>query len=125
MLQSSAPVGPGPARSLRWRNSTSVAADSYVRIRSLACGTDCGADDVYRVRAYETTVRVPRFNLTGGQVTVILVQNTTSAAVSGTAYFWSNTGALLASQTFDLNPRASQTMVLSSGTLAWRASPAR
>jgi Calx-beta domain len=112
VLQPSVPVGPGPARSLRWRNTTSVAADSYVRIRSVACGTDCGADDVYRVRAYETTVRVPRFNLTGGQVTVILVQNTTSTAVSGTAYFWSNTGALLASQSFDLNPRALSALAL-------------
>lgn len=112
VLQSSAPVGPGPARSLRWRNTSSVAADSYVRIRSVACGTDCGADDVYRVRAYETTVRIPRFNLTGGQVTVILVQNTTSTAVSGTAHFWSNSGALLASQSFDLNPRAVSALAL-------------
>jgi hypothetical protein len=113
VLQSSAPVGPGPARSLRFRNTTAVATDSYVRIRSLGCGSDCGADDVYRVRAYETTVRVPRFNLSGGQVTVILVQNTTAAAVSGTAYYWSNSGALLASQSFDLNPRGLSALALS------------
>jgi hypothetical protein len=112
VLQSSAPVGSGPARSLRWRNTTSVAADSYVRIRSVACGTSCGADDVYRVRAYETTVRIPRFNASGGQVTVLLVQNATSTGVSGTAYFWSNSGVLLASQDFDLNPRAVTALAL-------------
>lgn len=105
VLQPSSPVGPGPARSLRWRNTTSLATDSYVLVRSLACGSDCGPDDTYRVRAYETTVRVPRFNLSGGQVTVILVQNTTAAAVSGTAYYWSNAGVLLASQNFDVNAR--------------------
>jgi hypothetical protein len=64
------------------------------------------------VRAYETTGHVPRFNQ-GGQNSVVLLQNFTSSAVAGDAYFWSTGGALLATQPFSLNPRATQAIILS------------
>jgi hypothetical protein len=62
VLQTSVPAGVGYARSLRLQNATSVSVETYARVRSTACTTDCGADDVYRLRAYETTLRIPRFN---------------------------------------------------------------
>jgi len=112
ILQSSAPVGTGPARRLRWRNTGSTTLDSYVRVSSLACGTDCGSDDVYRVRAYETTGRIPRFNQGGGQVSVVILQNVTSSSISGDVHFWSGSGALLHTQPFTLNAHGAQSLIL-------------
>ena len=54
------------ARSLRLLTGDPVppSAENYVRVSSTSCGSDCGSDDVYRIRAYETTLRSPR-NLWG------------------------------------------------------------
>jgi hypothetical protein len=38
---------------------------------------------------YETTASVSRFNDSAGQVTVLILQNTTDRGVSGDADFWS------------------------------------
>jgi hypothetical protein len=108
VLQSSAPVGAGFSRSLRWQNASSSAVTTeQVRVRSAGCTTDCGADDVYRVRAYDTTLRSPRFNNSGTQVTVLQVQNRGALPVTGTAWFWGTTGALLASAPVNLQPLGS------------------
>jgi hypothetical protein len=97
VLQSSIPLGTGPARTIRWTNGTGVPQDGYVRVRSAGCATDCGPDDVYRVRAYETTGRIARFNASGGQVTVVVLQNATGGTIASTLHFWSPQGALLLS----------------------------
>lgn len=115
MLQGSSPVGVGPARSLRWQNAGASMAEAYVRVRSRQCAGDCGADDVYRVRAYETTYTIPRFNNSGSQVTVLILQNPTLGSVSGTVFFWSSGGALLASQPFTLASHA--TLVLNTAAV--------
>jgi hypothetical protein len=105
------------SRSLRFVNSSSSAITTQrVRIRSGGCTTTCGADDVYRVRGYETTVSIPRFNNAGTQLTVLLLQNPTEQAIAGTVYFWSATGILLASQPFSLGSKS--TLVLNTLTLA-------
>ena len=114
VLQASGPVGSGPARRLRWRNTSATSADGYVRVMSSECTTNCGADDQYRVRAYETTGRISRFNTTAGQSCVLFLQNATSATVSGDVYFWSQTGALLATQAFTINTRSTQTINVAS-----------
>jgi uncharacterized repeat protein (TIGR01451 family) len=107
VLQSSLPVGAGPSRSLRWANTSSVIEDShYVRVRSQSCGSDCGPDDVYRLRSFETTYTIPRFNNSSTQVTVVIVQNRGNDVVSGRLYFWSAAGTLLHEQPFGLGPRA-------------------
>jgi uncharacterized repeat protein (TIGR01451 family) len=105
VVQTAQSAGVGPSRSLRWENSTSspVTAE-VVRVRSASCTTGCGADDVYRVRAYETTYTVPRFNNSGSQVTVLLLQNPGVATVAGHAYFWSPQGALVGTATIALGP---------------------
>jgi len=116
VLQDSLPVGAGPSRSLRWRNASSAAVeDQTIRIRSAQCGTDCGPDDIYRIRAYETTYAVPRFNNSGTQITVLVLQNPTSEAVAGEIYFSAASGALAAVQPFALGPKA--TLVLNTATV--------
>jgi hypothetical protein len=49
----------------------------FVRIRGAACGTTCTTEDRYRVRFYDTTYTIPRFNNSGTQSTVLMVQNVT------------------------------------------------
>lgn len=116
VVQGSQPSGSGPNRSLRWENSTSsVVDDQTIRVRSASCTTDCGADDRYRIRAYDTTYSVPRFNNAGSQVTVLLLQNTGVTTVSGHVYFWSPAGALLATRDFTLASR--QVLVLNTATV--------
>jgi uncharacterized repeat protein (TIGR01451 family) len=106
VLQSAVPSGAGPSRSLRWISTTSAPEDHYVRVRSRSCASDCGTDDVYRIRAWETTYRIPRFNNGASQVTIVLVQNTGSETVDGRMAFWSPTGTLVHEQDFHLAPRA-------------------
>ncbi len=106
VLQTGVAVGTGTSRGLRWHNTSATAVTNQpIRVRSGGCTTDCGADDTYRVRAWETTDVMPRFNNAGTQVTVLLLQNATHRTVAGTAYFWSAAGALVGSQAFNLTPR--------------------
>jgi hypothetical protein len=115
VLQTSTPAGLGTARRLAIVNPTAGTDTDYVEVRSLGCSTNCGPDDVYRIRARETTLSAPRFNNTGGQVTVVLLQERSALGVSGTIWFWSAGGALLGSQPFSLPPR--QTLVLNTTTV--------
>ena len=113
VLQDSLPIGVGPSRSLRWRNTSASAVESEtIRVRSAGCGTDCGPDDVYRIRAYETTCSVPRFNNAGTQVTVLILQNPTSHPIAGEVYFQVSAGTLVATEAFSLGAKA--TLVLNS-----------
>jgi hypothetical protein len=57
---------------------------------------------VYRLRAYETTYAVPRFNNSASQTTVLLVQNPSSYTIAGNVYFWNVAGGLLATQPFSV-----------------------
>jgi hypothetical protein len=66
VLQPSAAVGAGTARTLRWQNtSAGTITNQPIRVRSGGCTTGCGPDDTYRVRAWETTYSIPRFNNAG------------------------------------------------------------
>jgi hypothetical protein len=105
VVQTSVAVGRGFARSLRWQNATGTQRENYVRVSGPQCGP-CGPDDVYRLRVYETTYSIPRFNNVGAQVSVLALQNTTSATVAGTAHFWNSDGVLVNSLPFSLNPHA-------------------
>ncbi len=83
-----------------------VVATEQVRVQSASCASACGADDVYRLRAWETTLSIPRFNNSGTQVTVLLIQNPTDYTVTGNARFWTATGMLTATNPFTLAPKA-------------------
>lgn len=98
ILQNAAPAVAGSggyARALRWVNATSSTSIEFVRVSGGLCGTACGADDTYAIRARETTVSLSRFNAVGTQATVLLTQNVSERPVNITYYFWSATGALL------------------------------
>jgi Calx-beta domain len=106
VLQASVAVGTGSSRSLRWENPlTATVTNEHIRVASGGCTTTCGPQDEYRIRAYETTYTLPRFNNSGTQLTVLIVQNPTSEAIGGTLYFWSGGGALLYSKTFSVGAK--------------------
>jgi hypothetical protein len=108
VLQSATPVTTGLnfSQSLRWENtSSSVVYAEAVQIQSTSCTTTCTANDVYRIRAYETTYSIPRFNNYGTQMTTLIIQNTTSYAITGHLYFWSGTGSLLYTYPFSIPAR--------------------
>jgi hypothetical protein len=99
VLQSGTPVGAGPSVALRWMvTGTAPATDQTVRIAG-DCSSPCGADDVYRIRAYETTLRAARFNNAGDQSTVLVLANPGDAPVALAVHFWGPDGTLLATHT--------------------------
>jgi hypothetical protein len=109
VLESSAPIGLGPAGALRFANDLPVSVtNQYVRVAAASCGVACGPDDIYRLRAYETTGAIPRFNNAGSQTSVLILQNATSRGLTATAHFWDAAGGLRASRTFFLPPRATR-----------------
>jgi hypothetical protein len=116
VLSTSTSSGVGFSRSLRFANTTAVPnGGEFVRVTA-SCGTNCTASDQYRIRAYETTFAVPRFNNAGSQVTVLVVQNPGDATVTGTVYFWNTGGTLLGSAPLSL--AAKETLVLNTATVA-------
>jgi uncharacterized repeat protein (TIGR01451 family) len=116
VLQTSQPVGGGSSRSLRFANATSSAiADELVRVRSQQCGSDCGADDSYRLRAWDTTLVVPRFNNAGSQITVVLLQNPTAEPVTAILYFWATDGTLLATHAATALPPKGVLVLMTAG----------
>jgi uncharacterized repeat protein (TIGR01451 family) len=111
VLQPSQAAGAGPARSLRFMNTTGGVVDAeHIRVASAGCGTSCGPDDVYRLRAYDTTCAIPRFNNTASQVTVVVLQNTWTQPVSARVAFWSAAGALLHETAVALPARGSMAL---------------
>ena len=107
VLQTAVAAGAGASRSLRWENHAAMPVnDQFLRVRSLGCTTTCGPASVYRIRAWDTTLVCPRFNNSATQVTVLILQNTSAAPVSGHVQLWDGAGALVAEQAFSLAPRA-------------------
>jgi uncharacterized repeat protein (TIGR01451 family) len=107
VLQAAQPAGAGKSRSLRWINSAAVPVDDeYVRVGSLGCGADCSAEDGYRLRVWDTTLSLARFNNSVTQATFVLLQNTDAAPVTGAMLFWSTAGVLLHEEPFSLAPHA-------------------
>ena len=107
ILQQGAAAGLGLDRTLRFVNNTAAAIDTqYIVVRGAACSTACGSDDVYRIRMRETTGTFVRYNNSGTQVTILLIQNPTAYAVTGTALFWNATGTAAGSSAFTLAPKA-------------------
>lgn len=107
------------SQSLRWQNSTANVQDTErVRVSSSTCPTNCTSNDVYRVRVYETTLALPRYNQTGTQTSVVVLQNPTNYTVAGTIFFWNAAGALVngTGTPFSLGPKAAQ--VLNAGSVA-------
>jgi hypothetical protein len=64
---------------------------------------------------YDTTLALARFNNSGSQLTVVVIQNPTNQTVTGHMHFWGVASAPLASQAFTLSARAA--LVLNTSTL--------
>ncbi len=116
-ITSSQAVGVGYSRTVRFRNTTATAVDNQlVRVLSGSCTTTCTSNDVYRIRFYETTYAIPRFNNSGTQVTVLILQNPTNYTIAGDVYFWNAAGTRLATYPFSLT--AKNTLVLATASVA-------
>jgi hypothetical protein len=112
LLQQSSPVGTGSARSLRWQNTTTNAVPTeQISIHSPGCSASCSFDDVFRLRVYETTGRIARFNNSDSQASVVVLQNSSAEPLTGLLHFWNGAGERLFVQPFALGPR--QTLTLS------------
>jgi hypothetical protein len=117
VLQTGTSATGGSSVSLRWSNDTAFpVVNQHLSVRSGGCGPACDASAVYRIRAYETTARVARFNNSATQVTVLLLENTGRSPAQGTLWFWDGSGALVGSQAFNLGPQES--MALNTASVA-------
>jgi len=120
VLQDGAPyssLGGGSAASLRFANDTSTLNFlEFMRVANASCSTFCDTDDQYRIRAWETTIAVPRYNNFGGQVTVLIIQNPGEVAVSGNARLWTTAGGTtpVTSVAFTLGARQATVINLAS-----------
>jgi hypothetical protein len=82
----------------------------FIRVQGALCGTQCGTLDRYRVRFEDTTCRIPRFNNTGSQTTVLLVQNAIDRACTIVYHYLRNDGSLITSTGFGVEPRELQAL---------------
>jgi hypothetical protein len=90
--------------SLRWQNTSASAEDDFVKIA--ATNTDANStSDAYVVKAYDTTMAIPRYNNASGQITVLICQNPADYTIGGTAYLWTTTGSLATSFNFSLTAK--------------------
>jgi hypothetical protein len=102
------PVGAGPAHSLRFDTSPyGVPAALAVAVYSGGCASDCGPDDRYRLRFYETTLSGARIDNVGATRTVLILQNSGVSGISGRIHFWTEDGGYAAMRTFALAPHGS------------------
>lgn len=93
----------------RWISTAS--SYTYMRITGFA---GLGADSGYEVQMRDTTYSIPRWNNTASQVTVFLIANTKAQSVTGSIYFYSGAGTLLATVPLSVPARGVQTVNTSS-----------
>jgi uncharacterized repeat protein (TIGR01451 family) len=112
VLQTAVQIGLGYSRSLRWTTQDTQVDDQLIRVRSGmgSCATNCGKDDVYRIRLYETTYALPRFDNTPGHATFVVLQNSTDYDIDYNITFYSQFGGVFGGSGTSLGPR--QTAVI-------------
>jgi hypothetical protein len=86
----------GGGLSLTWLRGAGLPQTNFVRVQGAACGAACDQTDTYRARYYDTTYTIPRFNNSGTQSTVLLVQNATDRSCTVTFFFLNAAGVLSA-----------------------------
>jgi hypothetical protein len=85
--------GVSAGRTVRW--IASPGGDEWLRVIGDQF-SDFGPGQRYAVVYHDTTLFVPRWNNSATQTTVLLLQNATNAAVTGSIYFDDEAGNLLA-----------------------------
>jgi hypothetical protein len=76
-----------------WLASQNAPENNFVKVEGASCGTACTTADRYRVRFYDTTVTVPRFNNSGTQATLLVLQNATARSCVLQAFYLDALGA--------------------------------
>jgi hypothetical protein len=102
----SGPVG----QSVRWLD----VGDARLRVRPGTIGRTT-AENKYDIVLVDTTLFLPRFNNTGTQRTVLILQNTRERAVSGKIFFRQNDGTAWPNYPFTIAPQA--LLVLDTGSI--------
>jgi subtilisin-like proprotein convertase family protein len=117
VLQAGTPATGGSSQSLRFESASGTDNNAeFIRVHSLGCTADCDPSDTFRIRAYDTTYRMSRFNNSATQITLVVVANPTDQPVTGNVWFYQgSTGNLLASQAVSIAPKAA--FVLNTSTL--------
>jgi hypothetical protein len=116
VIQTATAIGTGVSKSLRWENAGATGFDGFVRVQSLGCTTNCTPEDSYRIRSYDTSYAISRFNNSATQITILVIQNTSTDTVTGTIWLWDTTGAPVTTQ--PLNLTANATLVLNTAGVA-------
>jgi hypothetical protein len=70
----------------------------WIRVIGPTTGATLTASDKYDIQLRDTTYFISRWNQSGSQVTVFLIQNNSQATVTGSIYFYDAAGALLSTQ---------------------------
>jgi hypothetical protein len=110
-----APVGGGgllhATLTVRW----TAAADATEYLRATGGVFTLGPQDQYDLEFADTTYFAPRFNNSSSQITILIVQNTTSSPITGSILFHSAVGTLLGASPLSL--AANGTQVLNTSTI--------
>jgi hypothetical protein len=112
-IQTGVPIGVGYSQSLSWDN-TGATVNEAIEVTSSDCPT-CTTDDQYRIRFYDTTCAIARFNNNATQITILILQNTTAAPVTGNFYMWKPDGT-------SANPGASAYTIAANGAFVMNTS---
>ncbi len=106
----------GSARVLYFRNESAASIDNeFVRVSNPLCLATCTANEQYRIRLFDTTYGIPRFNNSATQLTVLILQNTSDRVVYFNAYFFDGNGTGLSVSSHNLPPFG--TLVLNTATV--------
>ena len=94
----------GLGLTVRW----SAAGVRFLQVTGSDFPGATGPETTYDVSLRDTTYTIPRWNSSGTQVSVLVVQNTTPYQILADAHFFDSAGTLLASHPITLTPRALQ-----------------
>jgi hypothetical protein len=95
----------GSARVLYFRNQTgALIDDEFIRVSNPLCSAACLATEQYRIRLFDTTYGVPRFNNSASQITILVVQNTSDRVVFFNAHFFDGNGAIQGTYSQNIAP---------------------
>jgi hypothetical protein len=89
-------------QTLRFENNQSTPRPVFIRVGSPGCGTTCDSSDQYTFRFLETTYAVPRYNNSGGQVTVLVLHNVSELPITGNVHLFNTAGTRVGGVAFTL-----------------------